>query len=135
MPFWFSQRSFRGILTEFDQSCVLRLERGLRMGWGGGRDKKTSVLFKSMISRLRLCIAFRVAPMYPAGILRFCPPGLAVALILGILSPLARPPFQPSLAPCLLLSLSLSPTLPPFAAVFLFPPRPSWYLATPTRWP
>lgn len=51
--------------------------------------------------------------MYPAGILRFCPPGLAVALILGILSPLAHPSLQPSLAPCLLLSLSLSPPFHP----------------------
>lgn len=77
---------------------------------------------------------YRVAPMYPAGILRFCPPGLAVALILGVLSPLAHPSVQPSLALCLLLlslSLSFPPALPPFAAVFLFPPQPSSFFLVP----
>lgn len=100
--------------AEYRPDLIRRVSPSIKGGGGGEilRDKGASALFKSTIDTPRSCIASRVASMYPAGILRFCPPGLAVALILGILSPLAHPSLQPSLAPCLL--LSLFPTLSPF---------------------
>lgn len=134
MPFRSSQRSVRATSTGLDPDvCLPRLGRE-RRAEGGGREIleiRGHPLFLNprLVHRDRVSRPASVASMCPAGILRFCPPGLAVALILGILSPLAHPSFQPSLAP-LFAPLSFPPSHP-FALRRGLPISPSLFFLVP----
>lgn len=118
MPFWSSQRSFCGILTEFDWTCFFRLEGGRSIL----RYKKISILFKSTISTPRSCIVSRVdvsrrnSQVLSSRSRRCIDPWHPLT---------PRSPTLPTLS-CLLLSLSCPPILPPFAAVFSSRPSSSF---------
>lgn len=88
----------------------------------GIRDILTVAVKSTISAPAPLCCIAPRSRLYPAGILRFCPPGLAVALILDILSPLALPsPLPPSPAsPSLALPALLSPLGLPISTSSLF---------------
>lgn len=126
MPFWSSQRSFRGILTEFDRTCFLR--------FGGGRGilkhKRTSVLFKSTIGTPRSRVSC------PAS--RRCIPQEFSGSVLPV-SPLhwslasSRPSLTHPSNPLLLASLSFPPSHPSSLRRGIFIPSLFFLLGTSLR--
>lgn len=87
----------------------MRRARGKARGRGPRFEPRVIRVIRSLNPRSELYDRVsRVRRQDPAGILRFCPPGLAVALILAIPP---RPSFSLSAHPSSTLSLAPSPSL------------------------